>query len=269
MRPKKGSEIVWHNGGTGGYRTFAGFDPKAKTGVVVLSNYFPQAGVDDLGFHLLDPESQLLPANSPLLQPAKQHKEITLDSNTLELFVGKYQFVPNAFMIITRKDNQLSAQLTGQGPAEIYPESKTDFFYKVVDAQIFFKMDSQGSATALMLRQNGREQLAKRIEGNSENIQEWFGHREKPVDHGIYKNYVGRYQLAPGAIFAVALDGDHLMTQLTGQQPIEVFPESEREYFLKVTDAQLTFDSDGKGLATAVTLHQNGRNTRAARISDK
>jgi len=24
---KDGSEIVWHNGGTAGYRSFAGFDP--------------------------------------------------------------------------------------------------------------------------------------------------------------------------------------------------------------------------------------------------
>jgi serine-type D-Ala-D-Ala carboxypeptidase/endopeptidase len=268
MRPKKGSEIVWHNGGTGGYRSFAGFDAKAKTGVVVLTNVFTQAGVDDLGMHLLDSESPLLPASSPLIQPTKQRKEITLDSNALELYVGKYQFVPNAFMIIARKDNQLSAQLTGQGPAEIYPEGKTEFFYKLVDAQILFKLDSQGRATALMLRQNGREQWASRVEGDAENLQEWFGHREKSVDHGIYKNYVGQYQLAPGAIFTVTLDGDHLMTQLTGQQAIEVFPESERDFFLKVTDAQITFESDGKGPATAVVLHQNGRNTRAARLSN-
>jgi serine-type D-Ala-D-Ala carboxypeptidase/endopeptidase len=268
IRPKKGSEIIWHNGGTGGYRSFAGYDLKAKTGVVVLTNVFTQAGVDDLGFHLLDPESQLLPANSPLLQPAQQHKEITLDSNALELYVGKYQFVPNAFMMITRKDNQLSAQLTGQGPAEIYPENKTDFFYKVVDAQILFKMDGQGRATALMLRQNGREQWAKRVEGDSENIQEWFGHREKSVNHGIYKNYIGRYQLAPGVAVSMTLDGDHLMSQITGQQPVEIFPESEREFFLKVVDAQVTFESDGKGPATAVILRQNGRETRAARVSD-
>jgi serine-type D-Ala-D-Ala carboxypeptidase/endopeptidase len=51
-RPKKDGEIIWHNGGTGGYRSFAGFDQKTKTGVVVLTNVFTQAGVDDLGFHI-------------------------------------------------------------------------------------------------------------------------------------------------------------------------------------------------------------------------
>ena len=267
-RLKKGSEIIWHNGGTGGYRAFMGIDPKARTGVVVLTNVSTTAGVDDLGMHLLDPESQLLPSNSPLLTPPPQRKEITVDSSILELYAGKYQFVPNMFLTITRKDNQLFAQLTGQGPIEVYPENKTDFFLKVVDAQILFKTDSQGRATALVLRQNGKDQLAKRVEGESENVQEWFGHREKSVDRAIYKNYIGRYELAPGAILTVTLDGDRLMTQLTGQQPVEIFPETEREFFLKVVDAQVTFESDGKGPATALTLRQNGREIRGTRIAD-
>jgi serine-type D-Ala-D-Ala carboxypeptidase/endopeptidase len=268
MRPKKGSEIIWHNGGTGGYRSFAGYDLKAKTGVVVLTNAFTNAGVDDLGFHLLDPESQLLPPSSPLIQPAKPHKEITLDPSILDLYVGKYQFAPNMFFTITKKDNQLFAQLTGQGALEIYPESKTDFFSRLVDAQILFKTDSQGRANALVLRQNGRDQIAERIDGAADPIKEWFGHREKSVDPAIYKNYIGRYQLAPGAIFTITLEGSHLQAQLTGQQAIEIFPESEKQFFYKVVDAQITFESDGKGLATALTLHQNSRDMRAARIAD-
>jgi hypothetical protein len=66
----------------------------------------------------------------------------------------------------------------------------------------------------------------------------------------------------------MSLKDNHLYIQLTGQQPIEVFPESEREFFLKVVDAQLVFESDGKSPATAVTLRQNGRVTRALRIAD-
>ncbi len=53
--PLNGREILWHNGGTGGYRSFVGFDPKAGTGVVVLANAFTGAGVDDIGIHILDP----------------------------------------------------------------------------------------------------------------------------------------------------------------------------------------------------------------------
>jgi D-alanyl-D-alanine-carboxypeptidase/D-alanyl-D-alanine-endopeptidase len=47
-----GDDIIWHDGGTGGYRSFVGYNPNARTGVVVLSN--AQATVDDIGCHLLD-----------------------------------------------------------------------------------------------------------------------------------------------------------------------------------------------------------------------
>ena len=43
--------LIWHNGGTGGYRSFMGFDPQKKCGVVVLAN--SANSIDDLGFHLL------------------------------------------------------------------------------------------------------------------------------------------------------------------------------------------------------------------------
>jgi len=52
VRIRGHDEIVWHNGGTGGYRTFLGYLRKARVGVVVLSN--TSIGVDDIGFHLLD-----------------------------------------------------------------------------------------------------------------------------------------------------------------------------------------------------------------------
>jgi hypothetical protein len=45
-----------------------------------------------------------------------------------------------------------------------------------------------------------------------------------------------------------------------------VFPESARDYFLKVVDAQITFEPDGEGRVTALILHQNGKNKRAKRI---
>ena len=39
-----GGDLIWHNGGTGGYRTFIGYDPRTRVGVVVLSNTSTAAG---------------------------------------------------------------------------------------------------------------------------------------------------------------------------------------------------------------------------------
>jgi serine-type D-Ala-D-Ala carboxypeptidase/endopeptidase len=63
---RDGHHVVWHDGGTPGYRAFLGFDPKARTGVVVLANAF-STGIDDLGLHLLD-------ARFPLNQPTDKRK---------------------------------------------------------------------------------------------------------------------------------------------------------------------------------------------------
>jgi serine-type D-Ala-D-Ala carboxypeptidase/endopeptidase len=46
------SGITWHNGGTGGYRSFIGFSKQKGVGVVVLSNY--AVSVDDIGFTVLN-----------------------------------------------------------------------------------------------------------------------------------------------------------------------------------------------------------------------
>ncbi|MFC2096499.1 serine hydrolase [Bacteroidota bacterium] len=53
----EGIDIVWHDGGTNGQMSFAGFTKDGKKGVVVLTNStgFP----DDIGFHLLNPKSEL------------------------------------------------------------------------------------------------------------------------------------------------------------------------------------------------------------------
>ena len=51
ISPREGQEVVWHNGGTGGYRTWLGFDKNKGLAAVVLTN--SSHGADDLGFELL------------------------------------------------------------------------------------------------------------------------------------------------------------------------------------------------------------------------
>jgi serine-type D-Ala-D-Ala carboxypeptidase/endopeptidase len=152
-----GKEIVWHNGGTGGYRSYMGFDPKARVGVVLLSNAGTPAGVDDIGRHLLD-------ASAPLAAPPKEHKQVAVDPKLFDSYVGKYQMTPNFILTVTREGDHLFIQATNQPKFEIYPEGDRDYFLKVVDAQITFITGDKAPATELILHQNGRDQHAKRIE---------------------------------------------------------------------------------------------------------
>ena len=159
-----GSELVWHNGGTGGYRSFLGYNPETRVGVVVLANAMTPAGVDDIGFHLLDARSPLLPADSPLLRSPATRTATTVDPAIFDRYVGRYQLAPGAVFTITRDGERLFAQLTGQPAAEVFPESETKYFYKVVDAQLTFEVDNDGRATAVVLHQLGKDQRAPRLE---------------------------------------------------------------------------------------------------------
>jgi CubicO group peptidase (beta-lactamase class C family) len=250
-----GKDLIWHNGGTAGYRTFIGFDPAARVGVVVLSNAGTAAGPDDIGRHLLETELPLLPPQTP-----STRTEISVDSATLDNYVGRYQLAPAVIFTITRENNHLFEQLTGQPKFEIFAESEKDFFLKVVDAQISFEAERTGKATALVLHQNGAVQRARRIEG------EPIAPKEIVLDPKVFDGYVGRYQLAPTAFVTFTREDAHFFTQITGQPRLEIFASSPREFFLKVVDAQLTFEVDASGRATAAVLHQGGRDMRAPRV---
>ena len=156
---QKKNSIFWHDGGTGGYRAYMGFDPKSRAGVVVLSNIATAAGTDDIGMHLLDASYPL-----PKVEPPKEHKEITVDSKAVDRYMGVYQFAPNVLLTFTREGDRLFTQLTGQPRAEIFPEGEGKFFLKVVDAQLTFNTDAGGKVTQVVLHQNGMEQVAKRVD---------------------------------------------------------------------------------------------------------
>jgi hypothetical protein len=154
VQSKDGNSIIWHNGGTGGYRTYMGFDPKARTGVVVLANVSTAAGPDDIGRHLLNASYPLTKVDAPV-----EHKEITLDAKTLDRYVGTYQMDRYVLMTMSRDGQRIYTELTGQPKFEVFPESERKFFLKVVDAQLTFDVDAQ----RVTLHQNGNDIVARRL----------------------------------------------------------------------------------------------------------
>ncbi len=152
---KFNTEIVWHNGGTGGYHSFIGFDQKKRKGVVVLSN--SANDIDDIGRHILESQYPLAKIETP-----KERKEIKLDPKVFDAYVGEYQLAPGFVFTISREGERYFSAVSGQGRFEIFAETETVFFLKVVDAQITFAKDDKGQVTHLVLHQNGVDQRAKK-----------------------------------------------------------------------------------------------------------
>ena len=88
---------------------------------------------------------------------------ITVDPATYDAFVGEYELAPGFVLTITREGDKLMTQATGQGKVEVFPSAPTEFFLKVVDAQISFVKNADGAVTSLVLHQGGRDMPAKKI----------------------------------------------------------------------------------------------------------
>ena len=152
-----GTSATWHNGGTAGFRSFIGLDDVRHRGVIVLSNL--NHTPDDIGFHVLEPKVQL--AQAP--PPPKKRTEVAVDAAKLEPLTGVYELAPNFTVTITREGAALFAQATGQERFPLFAESDSEFFFKVVDAQISFVKDGSGNFTSIVLHQGGANIPGKRV----------------------------------------------------------------------------------------------------------
>jgi len=147
----RGSDVVWHNGETGGYHSFLGFRADGRRGVVLLAN--TTRSVDDLGFAALLDDAPLAPTR----------RAIALDPEALRAYVGRYRVAPNVEIEMTLEGDQLLIRLTGQSAFPVYASAKDKFFLKVVDAQLDFERGAGGDIVALVLHQNGLDARAERI----------------------------------------------------------------------------------------------------------
>jgi hypothetical protein len=149
-----GGTIVWHNGGTGGYRSFLGFDLGKRVGIVALSN--SAIGIDDVGFHLIDPTVPLSPPPTPKV-------EVAIAPAEMAPYAGVYQLTPAVQITVTITDGQMWVEATGQGKVRAYASSKRDFFIKEDDLSFTFVTDSSGATTELVLHEGGGSSHAKKL----------------------------------------------------------------------------------------------------------
>ncbi|MCL4819563.1 MAG: beta-lactamase family protein [Vicinamibacteria bacterium] len=89
-----------------------------------------------------------------------------VDPSLYDLYAGRYELAPNFVLTVTREGDRLMTQATGQAKVEVFPAAETEFFLKVVDAQITFLRGSDGQVDRLILRQGGREMPARRLPEN-------------------------------------------------------------------------------------------------------
>jgi CubicO group peptidase (beta-lactamase class C family) len=146
----------WHNGQTGGFHTYVGFNRELDVGVVLLasSDSYQLSGLGEQLVRMLAGGQE---------KPAEFEKGVKVDRKTLEKYVGVYAVAPTFLLTVTLEDDRLQVQATGQDKFAVYPESATRFKYRVVEAAIVFEVDKDGRTNKLTIHQDGREIPAVRV----------------------------------------------------------------------------------------------------------
>lgn len=148
------AELVWHNGGTGGFRSYIGFNPKLKKGVVILSNS-TEDWPDEFGLVVLDPDYKRPAIDSSLAN----------DPKYLNQFVGSYTVtipgdLPKQELTISVYGKLLEIVLPGGEVGVLYPESPGIFGIKgFPDGKVLFSFDEAGCISKVEARLKSNETL--------------------------------------------------------------------------------------------------------------
>src|SRR5262249_16385518 len=212
--------------------------------------------------------------------PAAAHLSAATNAASLDRYVGHYEadpkVLPDLVLTVTRESGHLFVRRTGVAKLEVFPESDRAFFYGVIDQRISFRGD--GPTQVMVLHQNGLEIEAARVDAAAakraaELFDERVADQARPrtaidVDPSLFDRYVGTYELDPRSIISIMREGDKLFAQLTGGLKRRLLATGEREFFYKFVAGQFTFIADAEGRATALVLHQNGREFPSLRVDE-
>ncbi len=238
-----GSPSIQHGGGIFGYTTMGIYLPNEKIFVSGLTN------CDCKNISATTTAIAAMAIGKPF--PDKKDA-IELSENELNKWVGAYQYDENVIRYITYENGQLFSQREGSTKMEIYPMTKVNFIF------------DGGTTAYLFSEKDGKKEV--NMTANGETLVGIEIDKMPPAEQTVInltpevlKQYVGTYELAPGAVLEVTTKGAQIFAQLTGQPQFEIFAESEDTFFLKVVEAKLLFDKNEDGKITGLTLNQGGR----------
>ncbi|WP_050044901.1 serine hydrolase [Bradyrhizobium sp. LTSP849] len=240
---RNGHTIIVHEGGTGGFSAYAGFDRAAKRGVVLLCDTALTSigGLGQLGTHLLDPSA---PAGAPRVVAAA-------DTKLIDALVGKYRLQGGLGMELRRKESNLTIQADGQPEFEMGYDSAGDFYPLKFDALLRPKHKADGSYTFTWFQLGGVAE-AEQI-GTRPVAAKWTPSEEK------LKDYIGNYPLTSSFALRIFSTDAKLFVQGTNQRPLELASVERDVFVAESVAAELDFERDANDKVVSLTLKQRGQ----------
>jgi CubicO group peptidase (beta-lactamase class C family) len=244
----QGSQSIEHGGGINGYLTFGIYLPAEDVFVAVFSNNTAK-GPDAVSTRMA-----AIAIGKPFT-----HTETPVPADLIDQYIGVYEDENGTQRQITKQGTELFSQRSAGPKLKIKQFAPDKFFFDDYFTILTFKRDASGSIVSADADDRGVITVYKKTDKPVP------AHVEIKLPPDVLMNYKGDFELAPDFVLTVTVEGDRIFTQATGQGKVEIYPESETRFFLKIVDAQLEFVKDETGKFNKVILHQGGRDTEGKR----
>jgi CubicO group peptidase (beta-lactamase class C family) len=154
-----GDAVFGHEGGKEGYRSAVVFNPRTKTGVVVLMNTRSDESPMAIARHLLFGGQPLAPPSAIPRRPVRA----TFDSETLSEYEGRYRLDAGGVVEVARRGDHLLVHVAGEGVATYFASTRELFWSNTDDADLRFARDAAGRVSTLTLRSGPVKRVSERI----------------------------------------------------------------------------------------------------------
>ena len=242
----RGMSNIGHSGGLHGFISQLQRLPEQKFTVVMLTNVLPpQVEIDPTRIAELYLWKDMAKQTSFAQQAAEKD---------MEKYTGRYDFLTGAVMLISKENDGLFAQLSGQPKFPIFPAGKGKYFWKVVPAKIEFVTDAQGKVTHANFEQGSFKVNAPKMKDIA----------IVQADTTLFSSYTGLFKFRDTEVTITSENG-RLYGQGANEPKYELHPLSDTSFILNELNATLTFKKDAAGKVNIITIAVAGMISDAIR----
>jgi hypothetical protein len=245
--------IFHHSGRWAGYRSEMVYFPKQSFAVAVLTNNSSldptqiSRQIANICLEGQFPSTQLKPS-SPLVEA---------EGNILDAYVGRYWLRGEQTVLIKRKDNNLFAQISGDFPIKVFPESIDTFAYHITDAKIQFHRKGPAKAHKITFWRGAIAISAERLPDET-----W-----SPSAPEVF---CGRYISEElGKVLEVKMGEKGLYIPFIRRSDLLLIPIAKDKFAGQNSSAKFSFSRDGEGKVTGLFFSMmDAWNVRFKRMGD-
>lgn len=240
---------IEHAGGINGFTTSGIYIPEKNIYSIVLTNIDDGKG----------PETSNVKIMSALLgKPITESSAVKNLEEKLKKWVGAYQFEDVVRFITYEKGTFYS---TREGGRSIKLEPLSDHEFRFENSLATYKFSSDKGKKQVLYA----ERIVKStgVETDKKSTAEKEGIALSPA---ILAKYVGVYELQAAFQIEVEMQNGKLFAKATGQPAVELFAESENNFFIKEIGAQVLFNLNTDGVVKSLIFSQGGNKMEGKKI---